>query len=115
MAIELTDEQEALRAVVRDFAQREIAPHAERWDRDHVFPVEVVAAMGELGLFGIPFPDGVRRGRSRPRVAVRGHRGVGPGGPVDGHHRWRPGVGLGANPIYRFGTEDQRQRGCRIW
>ena len=43
--------------VVRDFAAHEIAPHAEAWDRDHVFPVEAVTKMGELGLFGLPFPE----------------------------------------------------------
>ena len=35
----------------------EIAPHAEAWDRDHTFPVDTVPAMGELGLFGLPFPE----------------------------------------------------------
>src|SRR4029450_2264978 len=51
-------EQESLRKVVRDFAEREIAPHAERWDADHTFPTDVVRKMGDLGLFGIPFPGG---------------------------------------------------------
>ena len=57
MAIELTDEQEAFRKVVRDFAEAEVAPHAEEWDREHRFPVATVLAMGDLGLFGIPFPE----------------------------------------------------------
>ena len=43
---ELTDEHEALRAVVREFAAAEIAPHAERWDAEHTFPVDVVRGMG---------------------------------------------------------------------
>ena len=38
----LTDEQEQFRKVVRDFADHEIAPHAEAWDRDHAFPTDVV-------------------------------------------------------------------------
>ena len=42
--------------MVREFAQAEIAPHAEAWDRDHTFPVDAVLAMGKLGLFGLPFP-----------------------------------------------------------
>ena len=57
MHIEFTEEHDALRKVVRDFADSEIAPHAEAWDRDHHFPVDVVRAMGDLGLFGIPFPE----------------------------------------------------------
>src|SRR3954453_22019296 len=55
--LDLTPEQESLRKVVRDFAEQEIAPHAEAWDRDHTFPVDTVRQMGELGLFGIPFPE----------------------------------------------------------
>ena len=52
-----TPEQEALRGLVRDFAEAEIAPHAEAWDRDHTFPVDTVKQMGALGLFGLPFPE----------------------------------------------------------
>src|SRR5450432_1349432 len=52
----LSDEQEQFRAVVRDFAKSEIAPYAADWDREEVFPVETVLKMGELGLFGLPFP-----------------------------------------------------------
>ena len=50
---ELSQEHESFRKVVRDFAEREIAPHVAQWDRDHHFPVETVHAMGELGLFGM--------------------------------------------------------------
>jgi butyryl-CoA dehydrogenase len=57
MDFELTTEQEAFRKVVREFTDAEIAPHAEEWDRDHTFPVDAVLAMGELGLFGLPFPE----------------------------------------------------------
>ena len=57
MLFELTDEQESFRKVVRDFAEAAGAPHAEAWDRDHTFPTDTVLAMGELGLFGLPFPE----------------------------------------------------------
>jgi len=57
MDFELSDEHEQFRKVVRDFAEREIAPHAEAWDRDHTLPVDTIHAMGELGLFGLPFPE----------------------------------------------------------
>jgi short-chain 2-methylacyl-CoA dehydrogenase len=108
MTTELTDEQEALRAMVRDFAQREIAPHAERWDRDHVFPVEVVRAMGDLGLFGIPFPaeyGGGGAGLVSLCVAIEELARVDQSMAIT----LEAGVGLGTGPIYRFGTEDQRQ------
>ncbi len=107
--IELTDEQEALRAMVRDFAQREIAPHAERWDREHLFPVDVVRAMGDLGLFGIPFPveyGGGGAGLVSLCVAIEELARVDQSMAIT----LEAGVGLGANPIYRFGTEDQRQQ-----
>ncbi len=107
--IGLTDEQESLRAMVRDFARREIAPHAERWDRDHVFPVEVVRSMGELGLFGIPFPEeygGGGAGLVSLCVAIEELARVDQSMAIT----LEAGVGLGANPIYRFGTEDQRQQ-----
>ena len=42
---------------MREFAEAEIAPHAADWDRDHIFPVDTVLAMGKLGLFGLPFPE----------------------------------------------------------
>ena len=53
---ELTDEQREIRALARDFAAREIAPHASAWDREHRFPHEVFARLGELGLMGACVP-----------------------------------------------------------
>jgi short/branched chain acyl-CoA dehydrogenase len=54
---DFTDEQRLLRDTVRDFAVGEVGPVAEQLDRDHAFPYELVAKMGELGLMGIPFPE----------------------------------------------------------
>jgi short-chain 2-methylacyl-CoA dehydrogenase len=109
MHVEFSDEQDALRHVVRDFAKQEIAPHAEVWDRDHVFPVEVVQRMGELGLFGIPFPEQYGGGGADLTtlcIAIE---------EIARHDQslaitLEAGVGLGANPIYRFGSEEQRER-----
>jgi alkylation response protein AidB-like acyl-CoA dehydrogenase len=53
---ELSDEQREIRALARGFAEREIAPHAAAWDREHRFPAEVFAALGELGLMGACVP-----------------------------------------------------------
>jgi len=53
---ELTDEQREIRALARDFAERDIAPHAAAWDREHRFPHEVLARLGELGLMGACVP-----------------------------------------------------------
>jgi acyl-CoA dehydrogenase len=53
MDFELTDEQRSVRDMVAAFAAREIAPNAARWDRDGVFPVELYAKLGELGIMGM--------------------------------------------------------------
>jgi short/branched chain acyl-CoA dehydrogenase len=57
MDLDLTDEHELLRETVRGFAQERIAPVAEELDREHRFPYELVAELGELGLMGIPIPE----------------------------------------------------------
>jgi alkylation response protein AidB-like acyl-CoA dehydrogenase len=53
----LTEEQEAVRAMVRDFARTEIAPRAKEWDEAQVFPREVLAKLGELGMLGVLVPE----------------------------------------------------------
>jgi len=106
---DLTDEQESFRKVVRDFARAEIAPHAEAWDRDHTFPVDVVLAMGRLGLFGLPFPEEYGGGGSDFTtlcVAIEEIARVDQSMAIT----LEAGVGLGANPIFTYGTEAQKQR-----
>jgi butyryl-CoA dehydrogenase len=106
---ELTEEHEALRAMVREFAAAEIEPHAEAWDRDHTFPVETVLKMGELGLFGIPFPEEYGGGGGDLTglcVAIEELARVDQSMAIT----LEAGVGLGANPIAKFGTEDQKER-----
>jgi short/branched chain acyl-CoA dehydrogenase len=109
MNFDFSDEQEQFRKVVRDFAETAIAPHAEAWDRDHTFPTDVVLAMGELGLFGLPFPEeygGSDADFTTLCIAIEEL------GRVDQSLgiTLEAGVGLGANPIFTFGTEAQKQR-----
>jgi len=103
----LTDEHEALRAVVRDFADRELEPHVDAWDRDHHFPTDAVRAMGDLGLFGIPFPEPWGGGGDLTGLCVA----IEEVGRVDQSLAitLEAGVGLGANPIYKFGTVEQQE------
>ena len=54
---ELTQEQEDIRDLARRFADEKIAPFAASWDRDHVFPRELFAELGELGLMGVCVPE----------------------------------------------------------
>jgi alkylation response protein AidB-like acyl-CoA dehydrogenase len=106
---DLTREQTEFQHAVRGFAEDVIAPQAEELDREARFPLEIVRQMGDLGLFGIPFPE--RYGgldgdfltfclcleeiaRVDSSVAIT----------------LEAAVGLGANPIYRFGTEEQKER-----
>lgn len=109
MDFDLPSETEQFRAVVRDFAEREIAPNAEEWDRDHRFPVEVVERMGELGLFGLPFPEQYGGSGSDFVTLCAAIEEI---ARVDQSLAitLEAGVGLGANPIFQFGTEEQRQR-----
>jgi butyryl-CoA dehydrogenase len=58
MVIELTDEQQMIQALARDFAEKEVRPIAEAIDREAHFPRETVRRMGELGLMGIAVPEG---------------------------------------------------------
>ena len=102
-------EHEAFRKVVRDFAETELGPHVEQWDRDHTFPVEAVLAMGELGLFGLVFPEewgGSGGDFASLCIAIEEI------GRIDQSMgiTLSAGVGLGANPVYRFGDDDQKAR-----
>ena len=109
MDFELSDEQEAFRKVVRDFAEREIAPHAEEWDKDHTFPTQTVLAMGELGLFGLIFPEeygGSNADFTTLCVAIEELARVDQSMAIT----LEAGVGLGANPIFQFGSEEQKQK-----
>ena len=104
----LTQEQLAFRAVLRDFADAEIAPHAETWDRDHIFPTETVKAMGDLGLFGLVFPEeygGAGADFTTLCIAIEEI------GRVDQSMgiTLEAGVCLGAKPILEFGSPDQKE------
>ncbi|HEY7009840.1 MAG TPA: acyl-CoA dehydrogenase family protein [Jatrophihabitantaceae bacterium] len=106
---ELSPEHESFRKVVRDFAEREIAPHVAQWDREHHFPVDVVQAMGELGLFGLAVPEEYGgSGGDFTSVCVA----IEELGRVDQSIgiTLEAGIGLGINPILTFGTDEQKQR-----
>ena len=103
----LTPEQIDFRAVLRDFADAEIAPHAEAWDRDHVFPVETVEAMGDLGLFGLVFDEeygGAGADFTTLCIAIEeiGRADQSMGITLEA------GVCLGAKPIAEFGSPEQK-------
>src|SRR3954447_12832271 len=107
MSFELSEDHEQFRRTVRDFAEKEIAPHASQWDRDHHFPVDVVKKMGSLGLFGLTAPEqygGADGDFTSLCVAIEEI------GRVDQSLgiTLEAGVGLGINPILTFGTDEQK-------
>lgn len=104
----LPEEYESLRKAVADFTDNEVAPVSAELDRKHEFPYELVAKMGKMGLFGLPFPEeyGGMGGdyfalclaieeiaRENQSLAIT----------------LEAAVSLGAMPIYLFGTEEQKK------
>jgi butyryl-CoA dehydrogenase len=107
--LSLTDEQREIQALAREFADGEIAPHAGTWDRDHRFPVDVFAKLGELGLMGVCVPEELG-GAGADFVAYvlvleelsRADAGVGVTVAVH--------TSAATLPIVAFGTDEQRER-----
>lgn len=109
MDFELSEEHQAFRKVVREFAEQEIAPFAAEWDRSHTFPLGAVQKMAELGLFGLVFPEeygGADADFTTLCVAIEELARVDQSMAIT----LEAGVGLGANPIYQYGTEEQKRR-----
>ncbi len=112
--MELSAELESFRHTVREFAEAEIAPHIAAWDREHYFPVEVVHAMGDLGLMGLTAPE------EYGGAGLTGEEGAFTSlcvaieeiGRVDQAMgiTLEAAVGLGINPILTYGTEAQKQQ-----
>jgi short-chain 2-methylacyl-CoA dehydrogenase len=103
----LNEEHEALRTSVYEFAVETVAPVIGKFYEDHAFPYEIIAKMGKMGLFGLPFPEAVggmggdyfalclaleELARVDSSVAIT----------------LEAAISLGAMPIYRFGTDEQK-------
>lgn len=105
----LPDEYADLAKGVRDFAQRVVAPVSAQHDKDHTFPYEVVSGMAEMGLFGIPFPEefgGMGGDYFALCLALEELAKVDQSVAIT----LEAGVGLGAMPIYRFGSQEQKEQ-----
>ena len=57
MDLSLTDEQQAFRALAREFLDREAVPHRAQWDRDESVDLAILPKMAELGFFGLTIPE----------------------------------------------------------
>src|SRR5918992_5530698 len=109
MDLDLPDETQEFRSVVREFAEEVVAPRAVEMDRQGELPMDVVKQMGELGLFGLPFPEeygGQGADFLTLCVAIEELARVDSSIAIT----LEAAVGLGAMPIFEFGTEDQKQR-----
>lgn len=108
MNLELSGEQTAARQLAADFVDREIAPHATRWDRDEQVDRSIVARLGELGFLGLTIPEqyGGSAGDHLTYCLVLEELGRG-----DSSVRGIVSVSLGlvAKSIHHFGTEEQKQ------
>src|SRR5690606_27177144 len=107
MTEDLTAEEVELAAMVREFADTVVAPQSYEADRTHTLSMDVVRQMGELGLFALPFPEDVG-GQGGDYMSL--------GLAIEALARvdqsiaitLEAGVSLGAMPIHRFGTEEQK-------
>ena len=105
--VEFNDEHEAFRSVMRDFSRRELAPHVDRWEAGGELPLDAVALMAEMGLFGIVFPEewgGSGGDFTSLCIAIEEIGTVSQSIGIT----LSAAVGLGANPIHQFGTPDQQ-------
>jgi short-chain 2-methylacyl-CoA dehydrogenase len=104
----LTPEQEALRQSVAEFAHEVVAPVIAEHYEHHTFPYDVIRQMGKMGLFGLPFPEqygGMGGDYFTLGLAIEELARVDSSVAIT----LEAAVSLGAMPIYRFGTEQQKQ------
>ena len=109
MQIDLTEEQKLLRDTCRDFADKELRPHAKRWDREHRYPADAVKKAFELGLAGVAVPsewggagmDNVAYALAIEEIS-RGCASVGVTLSVNNS--------LYCDPVMKYGTDAQKER-----
>lgn len=109
MFAELNEEEQQLAQMVREFADEVVAPQAVEADRTRTLSMDVVAQMGELGLFGLPFDEkygGQGGSYTALGLAIEGLARVDQSIAIT----LEAGVSLGAMPIYRFGNDEQKEK-----
>ncbi len=109
LAALLSEEQGLIRDTARAFARDALAPHAAAWDREHVFPAEALAQMGELGFMGMLVPEdwgGVGADHVAYALALEEiAAGDGACSTIMSVHN-----SVGCMPILKFGTEAQKEQ-----
>lgn len=105
----LDEEQLALVEAVRDFSQDVVAPVSAKHDKEKSFPYEVIAQMGEMGLFGLPIPEeygGQGGDYFTLCLALEELAKVDQSVAIT----LEAGVSLGMMPLLKYGTEEQKQQ-----
>jgi acyl-CoA dehydrogenase len=105
-----TDEHEELRASIRGFIDRELAPHAQEWEDARWFPDEVFPKLARQGLLGLKYPaelGGQGGDYLHEAVLVEELARIGSGGTAAGIGAH---INIATPPIWKFGTEDQHRR-----
>ena len=109
MFFKTTEQQEALRARIREFAETEVKPLTFLMDKENMFHTEPIKKFGEMGLMGIPYPEeygGAGLDILSYAIAVEELARVDGGtGVILSAH-----VSLGSWPIFAYGTEEQKQK-----
>jgi short/branched chain acyl-CoA dehydrogenase len=108
MDFDLTDEQQDIRRLVRDFAQGEVKPVAEELDKEKRFPYEIVEKLGKLGLMGVPYPEkygGADAGYLAYAIVVEELTRVDSSIAIT----LAQNTSLATYPIYAFGSEEQKR------
>lgn len=106
---QLSEEYQTLAETVRDFANQVIAPVAAHHDREQTFPYEVIKKLGEMGIFGLPFPEeigGMGGDFLSLCLAIEEIARVDQSVAVT----IEAGVGLGSMLIFRTGTQEQKEK-----
>jgi short-chain 2-methylacyl-CoA dehydrogenase len=104
----LDEDLEALRKTVEDFAHHVVAPRIGEFYEKDEFPYDIVRQMGQMGLFGLPFPEeygGMGGDYFALCIALEELARVDSSVAIT----LEAAVSLGAMPIYRFGTEEQKR------
>ena len=106
--ISISDEQEAFRKAVREFAEKELAPVAQKIDRENQMDMKLVKRAAELGLFGVPFPAEYGGGEGDDLSLVIATEEI-----ARFSAAFSAVVGatyLVSTPIFLFGTEEQKRK-----
>lgn len=109
MKLEFTEEQKAIQQAIREFLNKEVAPYADRWEKEDYFPREALTKLGELGFMGMTFPEeyggaGIDYISSCLVIEEIAKISASLAIIVSVHNS------VGCYPIYKYGNEEQKKK-----